>query len=294
VALVENGFSAEAEACFERALELNPGNTTARRRLEKQRWAMDRARSVLSARSARDNSPLHIRRGSPTEAVPRPDAAPGSRSTLPNDRTNAQLRQLPSHPVQWYFWDDPYWGVGAFAGLLVVVEFSARARLVAFDAGYRLWYESPQLLDRHLEDVLERYPVNRKTAIRRADVLRTDTGHAFEAFKRNWTQHRPYDPLEGKRTFATAEERARTYRKGGGLCHYCSIPLALDRRWHVEHFVPRSRGGGWHPSNLVLACEPCNMAKLDMGGHEFKILLDAYGLPWRDDAAEQNRKAFRI
>jgi 5-methylcytosine-specific restriction endonuclease McrA len=42
------------------------------------------------------------------------------------------------------------------------------------------------------------------------------------------------------------------------MCAYCGatgLPL------HVEHIVPRVRGGSNHVSNLTIACEPCHQAK---------------------------------
>jgi len=49
-------------------------------------------------------------------------------------------------------------------------------------------------------------------------------------------------------------------------CSYCGasqIPLQL------EHIVPRSRGGSNRPSNLALACEPCNTRKGKQTATEF-------------------------
>jgi RRXRR protein/HNH endonuclease len=49
-------------------------------------------------------------------------------------------------------------------------------------------------------------------------------------------------------------------------CSYCGasqIPLQL------EHIVPRSRGGSNRPSNLTLACEPCNKRKGSQTAAEF-------------------------
>lgn len=40
-------------------------------------------------------------------------------------------------------------------------------------------------------------------------------------------------------------------------CVYCGATARLTR----DHFVPLSAGGADHPSNIVLACEPCNAAK---------------------------------
>jgi hypothetical protein len=61
-------------------------------------------------------------------------------------------------------------------------------------------------------------------------------------------------------------------------CGYCGTkPKKLYRRYnggsynwpreicvlHVDHMVPRSKGGSDHPHNLVTACEGCNLSKYD-------------------------------
>lgn len=45
-----------------------------------------------------------------------------------------------------------------------------------------------------------------------------------------------------------------------GRCSYC----AKEGATHLDHVVPRSRGGPDAPFNIVLACEQCNLKKGDM------------------------------
>lgn len=57
-------------------------------------------------------------------------------------------------------------------------------------------------------------------------------------------------------------------------CRYCERKGTKkwdpDRyRWHIDHMLPRSRGGNNHPDNLALACAKCNMAKHMMTADEF-------------------------
>lgn len=52
------------------------------------------------------------------------------------------------------------------------------------------------------------------------------------------------------------EERA------GERCEYCRMHQALQgARFHVEHVVPRSRGGAASAENLAWACPGCNLHK---------------------------------
>src|SRR5713101_6270849 len=52
--------------------------------------------------------------------------------------------------------------------------------------------------------------------------------------------------------------------RAGGLCEYCRLlQAATGVTFHVEHHVPRSRGGQTLMSNLALSCPGCNLAKAE-------------------------------
>src|SRR6266436_1080789 len=63
--------------------------------------------------------------------------------------------------------------------------------------------------------------------------------------------------------------QAEVYRqlveaRAGGACEYCRLlQAATGVTFHVEHLVPRSRGGQTVMSNLALSCPGCNLAKAD-------------------------------
>lgn len=49
-------------------------------------------------------------------------------------------------------------------------------------------------------------------------------------------------------------------------CHYCGERGATNdgpdgRAWHIDHVIPRSKGGRDERANYVLACATCNLAK---------------------------------
>lgn len=52
-----------------------------------------------------------------------------------------------------------------------------------------------------------------------------------------------------------------------GKCYWCGA--LLDSSYHLDHVIPISRGGTNDPSNLVLACPPCNLSKSDKLPHEW-------------------------
>lgn len=45
-----------------------------------------------------------------------------------------------------------------------------------------------------------------------------------------------------------------------GKCYYCACDLT---KYHVDHYVPLSKGGTNNPDNIVIACPYCNLAKGD-------------------------------
>lgn len=60
------------------------------------------------------------------------------------------------------------------------------------------------------------------------------------------------------------ELRREVERRAAGRCEYCRMHQALQgAAFHVEHVVPRSRGGDSTPANLALACPGCNLHKAD-------------------------------
>ena len=58
----------------------------------------------------------------------------------------------------------------------------------------------------------------------------------------------------------------------GRKCVYCGLG---KRRLHVEHIVPKARGGSNRPDNLTMACQPCNEKKGKLYGKEIEEKLGA-------------------
>lgn len=49
------------------------------------------------------------------------------------------------------------------------------------------------------------------------------------------------------------------YKRDGNKCQYCGATKHLT----IDHIIPRSKGGGDHWHNLVVACSTCNTKKGD-------------------------------
>ena len=64
---------------------------------------------------------------------------------------------------------------------------------------------------------------------------------------------------------AVAESLAAAVRaRAQGRCQYCLMHESLQgATFHIEHIVPRSKGGASALENLALACPGCNLRKSD-------------------------------
>lgn len=59
----------------------------------------------------------------------------------------------------------------------------------------------------------------------------------------------------------SADTKSTVFARDGQRCVYCGT---LEGPFRFDHLFPFSRGGSDDPSNLVIACHPCNAAKRDM------------------------------
>lgn len=71
---------------------------------------------------------------------------------------------------------------------------------------------------------------------------------------------------ESNGTF-TPRDIIAIYENQKGACFYCMDDLGNN--YHIDHFMPLSRGGDNSPSNLRLACPKCNTLKGASYPHEF-------------------------
>src|SRR5438067_9239326 len=58
--------------------------------------------------------------------------------------------------------------------------------------------------------------------------------------------------------------RSLLVARAGGACEYCRLQQAgTGITFHIEHILPRFRGGQTVMSNLALSCPGCNLAKAE-------------------------------
>lgn len=91
-----------------------------------------------------------------------------------------------------------------------------------------------------------------------------------EYSRKHYYKHREQERARGhnaraKRAAIKGRYRARDIRilyiRQKGKCAYCDCEL--NRKFHIDHIVPLSRGGSNYRSNLALACAHCNLSKHD-------------------------------
>lgn len=69
-----------------------------------------------------------------------------------------------------------------------------------------------------------------------------------------------------KGTHTISDIRA-LYEGQNGKCWYCGVDVGND--YHVDHFIPLSKGGSNDVGNLRIACPTCNLSKNAKDPHEW-------------------------
>ena len=58
--------------------------------------------------------------------------------------------------------------------------------------------------------------------------------------------------------------RFEIFKKDNFTCQYCGRNVKEDKiRLHIEHIIPKAKGGTDDPSNLTTSCSDCNFGKSD-------------------------------
>lgn len=96
----------------------------------------------------------------------------------------------------------------------------------------------------------------------------------------------PFDPAFDPSSPLRKELRRVVGERDGWRCRFCGrrdLVVPPAGREHtaeeasslatLDHWLPRSRGGTWEMSNLVLACRPCNGEKGQLTGEEYLSVL---------------------
>lgn len=79
------------------------------------------------------------------------------------------------------------------------------------------------------------------------------------------------------------EKLRKIYDRTDGHCHLCHKKLSFTNHdlagakgsWHIEHSIPKSKGGSNHLNNLFAACISCNLEKSNQPN---RVIRNQYGI----------------
>lgn len=104
---------------------------------------------------------------------------------------------------------------------------------------------------------------NREQRVIQAKRWRKENPEKRKAIIRNYSARRRAREANG---ISTAELHAWTAGQKK-VCYWCGSKCA--RSFHVDHYVPLSKGGAHEADNLVIACPTCNVRKNAKDPYEF-------------------------
>lgn len=58
------------------------------------------------------------------------------------------------------------------------------------------------------------------------------------------------------------------FNRYNGKCFYCNGRLRIEDM-HMDHYVPRSKGGSYNIKNIVASCPRCNLIKNNLSHDDF-------------------------
>ena len=76
---------------------------------------------------------------------------------------------------------------------------------------------------------------------------------------------------------AVSVKNKQIWAKTGGVCAHCGKP-ANGKNATVDHFIPKSWGGGNDKRNLLPLCRACNMRRMSEEVDAFSFYT--YAPPW--------------
>jgi len=64
-------------------------------------------------------------------------------------------------------------------------------------------------------------------------------------------------------------KREKVFYKTNGICYYCGENLSFGT-FHMDHIIPKNKGGTSDINNIVPSCSDCNLRKGDLTINEFR------------------------
>lgn len=83
-------------------------------------------------------------------------------------------------------------------------------------------------------------------------------------YKREQQRERTKQSLIDGSGHAYLRLRFEVFRRDGFACQYCGRTAKEDIKLHIDHILPKSKGGSLSMDNLITACYECNEGKRDV------------------------------
>lgn len=91
----------------------------------------------------------------------------------------------------------------------------------------------------------------------------------------------------------------RIYDKTDGYCHVCHRKLSFQNHgkrdtkgaWHIEHSIPKAKGGTDHLNNLFPACIDCNIEKSTLTSRTARSYNGNTRAPYSKDKKEEIKES---
>lgn len=125
-----------------------------------------------------------------------------------------------------------------------------RARKKAYDAKYNLIHKQ-----RKLDQVKRRYEQKSeeiKLGIKKWQANNKELVRAYKAANKARRRSICNEGITGSELLAWREAQPKK-------CYWCG--RGCKRKYHVDHYMPLSKGGKHEISNLVISCPTCNLRK---------------------------------
>lgn len=128
----------------------------------------------------------------------------------------------------------------------------------------------PGIAERHRKRTADYNKQHREAVKQRAKKYYEEHGNKIRSRVREWARVHPEEVKLAKKAYKANRRLSgplkikpsivkRVFMRFNGKCLYCGKGIGLD--YHLDHYLPISKGGTNDERNLVISCPACNLKK---------------------------------